>query len=254
MVDTHSHLLWNVDDGPKDKEQALRVVEQVVKAGITDIISTSHFMHPQFHVDVAATAKGIQQLQEELIKNQLRLTIHVGHEVRLHDKLLSYYSMQQIYTLANSNYLLIELPSYSVPHYTIKIIQLLLEKGIIPIIAHPERNKVFQENPTKLERLVHAGATTQLTAGSLTGQFGRAVQKFALNLVKANLVHTYGSDVHNDTARPYLFNEGLYYLEKKKEGEAAHILLENNRRILKNEPFIYCEPEKIESMKWWKTI
>lgn len=69
MVDTHSHLLWNVDDGPKNKEQALRVVEQVLKAGITDIIATSHFMHPQFHVDVATTTKGIQQLQEELKKS-----------------------------------------------------------------------------------------------------------------------------------------------------------------------------------------
>ncbi|MEK4424503.1 tyrosine-protein phosphatase [Solibacillus sp. FSL K6-1523] len=254
MVDTHSHLLWNVDDGPKNKEQALRVVEQVLKAGITDIIATSHFMHPQFHVDVATTTKGIQQLQEELKKNQLPLKIHTGHEVRLHDKLLSYYSMQQIFTLANSSYLLIELPSYSVPHFTIKIIQLLLEKGIIPIIAHPERNKVFQENPTKLEQLVHAGATTQLTAGSLTGQFGRTVQKFALNLVRANLVHTYGSDVHNDSTRPFLFNEGLFYLEKKKEGEAVDLLLENNSRILKNEPFIYYEPEKIESTKWWKII
>lgn len=162
--------------------------------------------------------------------------------------------MQQIFTLANSSYLLIELPSYSVPHFTIKIIQLLLEKGIIPIIAHPERNKVFQENPTKLEQLVHAGATTQLTAGSLTGQFGRTVQKFALNLVRANLVHTYGSDVHNDSTRPFLFNEGLFYLEKKKEGEAVDLLLENNSRILKNEPFIYYEPEKIESTKWWKII
>ncbi|MEG0471503.1 MAG: CpsB/CapC family capsule biosynthesis tyrosine phosphatase, partial [Solibacillus sp.] len=70
MVDSHSHLLWNVDDGPKNKEQAIRVVEQVIKAGVTDIISTSHFLHPQYHVDVAATTNGIQLLQEELLKNQ----------------------------------------------------------------------------------------------------------------------------------------------------------------------------------------
>lgn len=252
MVDSHGHLLWNVDDGPKSSEQALCIVEKIISAGVTDIIATPHFMHPKFHVDVATTTMGIQLLQQELLKNQLPLTVHIGHEVRLHEKLISNYSMQQIFTLAKSNYLLIELPPYSVPHYTLKMIQLLREKDVTPIIAHPERNKVIQENPAKLEQLIDAGAIAQLTAGSLTGQFGKTVQKFSLNLVKANLVHTYGSDVHNDTTRPFLFNEGLFYLEKKKMGAAGDILLENNKRIIKNTPLIFYEPEKIESVKWWQ--
>ena len=125
-------------------------------------------------------------------------------------------------------------------------------EGITPIIAHPERNKAIAEKPSRLVELIHQGALSQITAGSLTGHFGRAIQKLSLDLVRANLVHAYGSDVHNLTTRPFLFDEGLCYLEKRKELEAVDIFLENNARILQNMPFIIKEPEEMETAKWWK--
>jgi protein-tyrosine phosphatase len=54
------------------------------------------------------------------------------------------------------------------------------------------------------------------------------------------------------TSRPFLFNEGLAVLEKKKEHDAIDLLLENNARILSNEPLIIYEPEEISKRKWWK--
>ena len=92
---------------------------------------------------------------------------------------------------------------------------------------------------------------TQITAGSLAGQFGKKIQKLSLDLVKANLVHTYGSDVHNLTTRPFLFNEGLSFLEKKKQLDAVELFLENNARIIENKDFILYEPEEIPLKKSW---
>ena len=92
----------------------------------------------------------------------------------------------------------------------------LLGEGKIPIIAHPERNRAIAEKPERLERLVRHGALAQVTAGSLSGHFGKNVQKLALQLIEANLIHTYGSDVHNLDDKTIPFQKGLDYLGKKK--------------------------------------
>ncbi|MEO4053447.1 CpsB/CapC family capsule biosynthesis tyrosine phosphatase [Solibacillus sp. CAU 1738] len=252
MIDMHSHILWNVDDGPKTLDLTMRMMEQAVKEGISVIIATPHSHHPQYNVDYNSVRNLTERLQYELLENNIPLTIYTGHEVRLSGKIMLLYKEKQIHTLANSNYMLLELPSYNIPNYTISIIRELLSEGITPIIAHPERNKAIAERPILLERLIYEGAKAQITAGSLAGYFGRTLQKLSLNLVKANLIHTYGSDVHNLTSRPYLFDKGLSYLEKKKELDAVDILLENNYRIIENKPFIQQEPSEIEAEKWWK--
>ena len=251
MIDIHTHILWAVDDGPKQMEETMQLLEQAVGEGITEIIATSHSFHPQYHVDYETINNQIQLLQVQLIKNNIPLTLHTGHEVRLSDNIIPLYKAKQLHTLANSNYILLELPSHTVPDYTINIIRELLTEGLVPIIAHPERNKAIAERPAYLERLIREGAMAQITAGSLAGHFGRTIQNLSLDLVKANLVHTYGSDVHNLTSRPFLFDEGLCFLEKKKELDSVEIFLENNERVIRNLPFIMLEPEGIGTMKWW---
>ena len=245
----HTHILWGVDDGPKTSEQTMKILKLAVNEGITDIISTSHSYHPQFHVDKQKVNEQIAYLQNELEKEQIPLTLHTGHEVHLSDKIKLNYKAKQFYTLANSNYILLELPSYSVPYYTTNIIRELLTIGLIPIIAHPERNYSIAKRPKLLELLIREGAMAQITAGSIVGDFGKGVQKLSMKLIRANLIHTYGSDVHNLTTRPYCFEKGLLYLEKNKELEYVDILLENNARIILNQPFIVREPEKVSPTK-----
>ncbi|WP_096550711.1 tyrosine-protein phosphatase [Ureibacillus thermosphaericus] len=251
MIDIHSHILYGVDDGPKTFEESITMLETAAAEGITDIISTSHASHPQFDVSSNDVIEQVQELQNELEIRQVPLTIHIGHEARISETIVERCLTKQTHLLANSNYLLLELPSSTVPPYTINIIRELLIHDITPIIAHPERNKSIAEKPARLERLIREGAVAQVTAGSLAGHFGRSVQQLSLDLVRANLVHTYGSDVHHLTTRPFLFNEGLSFLEKKKELDAIDILLENNARILANKPFIIYEPEEIQKRKWW---
>lgn len=250
----HSHILWNVDDGPKTIEQAVQLIELAAKEGITRLIVTPHSCHPQFDVNYLTVKNKTELLQQELIKQHIPLTLFTGHEVRLSEKIISLYKTKQLHTLAMSNYLLLELPSHTVPHYTTAVIRTLLAEGITPIIAHPERNKAIIERPAYLERLINEGAKAQITASSLAGYFGRTIQKFSLDLVKANLIHTYGSDVHHETLRPFLFQKGLSYLEKKKELDAVDTLLENNKRIIENKPFINTQPCELNTGKWWAII
>lgn len=203
MIDMHSHILFGVDDGPKDLQQTLDMLQQAVDEGISEMIATSHCLHPQYNVTAEVVLQQISLLQQLLSDHDIPLKLHTGQEVRLVENIVTLYETKEVLPLANSKYMLLELPSNTVPIYAKEIIIRLQEIGIIPIIAHPERNKLIAERPSKLEELVREGAVAQITAGSLTGHFGKTIQKLSLDLVKANLVHTYGSDVHNLTTRPF---------------------------------------------------
>lgn len=184
----------------------------------------------------------------------LTINLHAGQEIRIQDFVPEKLESGEALTLAVSKYMLLELPSSGIPGYTVQVIQAVLSLGVVPIIAHPEWNRAIAEKPSRLQRLVKHGALAQVTAGSLTGHLGKGVQKLSLQLVEANLIHCYGSDVHNSKTRPALFEKGLDLLDKRKLHNTVDILLENNARILTNENFVFLEPREIESKKWWKVL
>ncbi|WP_432363797.1 tyrosine-protein phosphatase [Sporosarcina sp. UB5] len=249
MIDMHTHLLFGVDDGPETIEETLALINKAQEEGITDMIATSHAFHPQYDVHHSEVMSQTTLLKDVMKEAGLDVNIHPGQEIRLTEDIIDKLDNNELLTLANSNYLLLELPSHTIPAYTVNVIQALLERDITPIIAHPERNRAIAEKPERLERLVRHGATSQITAGSVSGHFGKNRQKLALQLIEANLVHTYGSDVHNLKTRPFHFNKGLDLLEKKKFYSNADLLLANNERILQNEPLFLLEPEWVKPKK-----
>ncbi|MCM3711645.1 tyrosine-protein phosphatase [Sporosarcina luteola] len=254
MIDVHCHILFGVDDGPKTIEDTIRIVEKAAKEGITDMVATPHAFSPHYHVPKEEIESQIRLLTGCLKAGGYPINLHTGQEVRIHENVIEKIIKNEAMTLAGSRYLLLELPSQSIPLYTISVIQTMLENEVIPIIAHPERNRAIAEKPARLERLIRQGAFAQVNAGSLSGQFGKSVQRLSMQLVEANLIHTYGSDVHDTKARPLLFYEGLSYLEKKKKHDSIDLLLKNNKCILHDEPFIILEPEVPVIKKWWKSI
>lgn len=252
MIDIHSHILYGVDDGPETIELSHALLRNAVQEGITEIVSTSHVLHPQYNCPSEAVLEQVQALQNWCKEENVPITIHTGHEVRIHEDLAALLDEKKVLPLGNSNYVLIELPSDTVPTYTKPLIIQLQERGYRPIIAHPERNRAIIENPRKLKDLVNHGALTQVTGGSLTGFFGKTVQKSALELIDLNLIHTYGSDVHHIERRPFYYDAGLSVLEKRKQGDLVEVLLENNERVLRNERLILFEPKKTKTKKWWQ--
>lgn len=236
MIDTHTHILPHVDDGPNDIQQSLIILQQAVKQGITGMIVTPHSFHSRYHVPYETLNIQKNRLQAELLKHNIPITLYAGHEVFLTESILHNDTSSHIHTLAHSKYLLLELPNHFIPMYVIESIRKLLTNHTIPVIAHPERNRSLKERPQLLQQLIQLGAVAQVCADSLAGQYGRSTQKFALSLIRANLVHLYGSDVHNTTTRPLLFEQGLAVLEKNKCIDALEMLLENNATIIRHEP------------------
>ena len=254
MIDIHSHILFGVDDGPETIHQSVVLLEKAVKEGITDIIATSHVLHPSYEASAETTFIQVQQLQKAMKQQGVPISIHTGHEVRIDERIPHLLQENKLLPLAGSSYVLVELPSNSVPVFTKPLFLQMQEVGYTPIIAHPERNKAIAENPKKLKELIQNGALAQVTAGSVSGHFGKTIQNVSLDLIEANLIHTYGSDVHNANNRPFLFDRGLTYLEKNKLADVVDIFLENNARILTNDQMIMFEPQNVISKKWWKVF
>ncbi len=254
MIDIHAHILPGVDDGPMTMEESIQLIEHAIDEGITEIIVTPHSYNPHFDVQKELVLEKLKLVKAEISKRELPMILHAGQEIRIQEDSGLMLETAQALTLGNSKYVLLELPTATIPMYTVKVIQDILNLNKIPIIAHPERNRAIAENPDRLKRLITNGALSQITAGSLAGHFGKNVQKLSLKLVEANLVHAYGSDVHNVETRPFLFEKGLDYLDKNKLSYHVDIFLENNARIVTNEEFILLEPNSVGKNKWWQNI
>ncbi|SDH87569.1 protein-tyrosine phosphatase [Planococcus glaciei] len=251
MIDTHSHILAGIDDGAETMEETKQLLDKALEEGLTGIIATPHAHHPNFPTDVEKTKAQLTLTKDYIKEQNLPIQLYSGNECRLSDKLPERLAAGQALTLADSRYVLLELPSSGVPAYTVPIIQQLIASNYVPIIAHAERNQGIIEKPERLEGLLRHGAIAQVTSGSLVGSFGKAIQKTAFSLIDANLIHVYGSDVHNMSKRPFAFKEGLAVLEKKKRHEMIEILLSNNTSIIQDKTMTILEPLKIQKGKWW---
>lgn len=254
VIDTHAHILAGLDDGAETMEDTKRLLDQAIAEQITGIIATPHAFHPNFKTDLAKLKTQLETTNKYIEEQQLPMKIYSGQECRLNEKLPELLKTRQALTMAESRYVLLELPSSGIPGYTVPIIQQLITSGYVPIIAHAERNQGIIEKPERLRRLLLHGALAQVTAGSVAGSFGKAIQRTAMSLIDANLIHVYGSDVHSLERRPFLYNEGLDYLEKKGRHEMVDIFLENNERILLNEDMHVLEPQDIQKSKWWNVF
>lgn len=251
MIDIHAHILAGLDDGAEKMEQTKQLLELAVKEKITGIITTPHAFHPHFQTSLTAAKKQLDFTNDYIEQQELPIRLYSGQECRLSEKLPERLETGEALPLAGSQYVLLELPTIGVPAYSIPIIQQMIVKGYIPIIAHPERNQGIIEKPDRLRKLLIHGALAQVTAGSVAGSFGKSIQRTAMNLIYANLIHVYGSDVHSLDKRPFLFNKGLDYLEKKQLHDMIDVFLENNNRILHNKNLILLEPQDTPQSKWW---
>jgi protein-tyrosine phosphatase len=139
--------------------------------------------------------------------------------------------------LNRTNHLLVEFPATRLPESAESVFFELSLIGVIPIIAHPERNLVFVEQPEKLARLVSLGARTQITAGSLFGFFGRTAQQACELFFDRDLVHLVASDAHSTKRRPPQLAQAREIIKKNWGSDAETRLFDINPSLLiQNQP------------------
>lgn len=241
MIDLHCHILPGLDDGPSSIEEALEMCRIAFEDGIRTIVATPHMLNGMFPVEREAIFEAFLRLFETLTQKSIPIRILPGADVHLDQAVPGCLERGELVTVANlGRHLLLELPQDIVPEGLEELLFQVQLKGVTPIITHPERNVEVQQRPAILDDLVRAGSLTQITAGSLTGDFGSRAQRCALQLLKSGTAHLVSTDAH-DTGRraPRLSAARKVVAEEVEREEAERIFQERPARILEG---IHVEP------------
>lgn len=192
MIDIHSHLVFSVDDGPSTIKESVRMVLEAEKLGIREIIATPHFNDQLYHPET--TLENFQALESRVADFDVKLRL--GHEVNI-DVFMSGTNRElKGMTLDSSAYLLFELPFDHIPAYSSELLYKFHLKKIIPILAHPERYRIFQKNFDSFIKFIESGCMVQIDAGSVAGAYGTEAKNFAQKVIKLNLAQFVASDAH----------------------------------------------------------
>ena len=231
MVDIHSHIINEIDDGSKSIEMTINMLKKAEESGTTDIIATPHFMRGRFEVEYKDVIEKVEELKKIVKENNIDINIYVGQEIYYSKNLLEYYNDKIIGTINNTKYMLIELPmlDFDIDEVINTIYELQI-RGIVPIIAHPERYKQFIKKPSMINALINEGMLFQMNAGSITGKFGRDVKKTATKYLEHNIYSFIGSDAHRDRGRDTDISEALNILELPQKKE----FINNGKVMLQN--------------------
>ena len=242
MIDIHNHILINVDDGPKSREEMLNLLKQAKSEGVTEIIATPHHLSSAYDNDKQQVLSKVEELLSMNEVQEIGIKLYPGQEIRITDQILPGLEDGSILSLNNSKYLLIELPSGGVPHYTERLFYELLSKGYVPIIAHPERNKGISQDLDKLYQLVKAGALSQLTTSSLLGENGKKIQKLSIQMLENNLTHFIASDAHHSEIRPFKMNSLFKDKKLNKFEKDLESFLKNAESVVNNTDIAKKQP------------
>ncbi|GAB2681959.1 tyrosine-protein phosphatase [Aliiglaciecola aliphaticivorans] len=200
MIDIHSHILPGVDDGAKTLSEALDMLKLAVEQGVTTQVLTPHIHFGRYENTKADLANRFLQFQQQVADANIDIELRLGAEIRIGTELMQLVQQEQIPwlgTYQGKKTFLLEFPRIDVPHGSDNLVRWLLQKDIIPIIVHPERNKTFLKQPRKLKVFTDMGCPLQITASSLTGKFGDDVKDMAFELVENDKAFAIASDCHN---------------------------------------------------------
>lgn len=212
MIDLHSHLLPGIDDGAPDLETALQLARVAVDDGITHLVCTPHIHHGRYDNDRASIHQAHQRFVQGLAQAGIDLKVSWAAEVRFGMELMGNLAEGALPFLGRwegKKVLLLEFPHSEIPFGAERLTTWLLQRNVVPMIAHPERNKGLMRTPAKLKPFLQQGCLLQVTAGSVAGHFGDNARALAHSLLEEGLVTILASDAHNLQHRPPLLAEGM---------------------------------------------
>ena len=248
MIDIHNHSAWGLDDGPATPEDTLSMLRIAATDGITEVVFTPHFNADYiFKPDLLSARKEALQGQ-----NASTPAVCSGCEFQITlDNLDALLACPTTFTINQGRYLLLELPCSHVAAYTESVMHQLLKSGIVPIIAHPERNPVLMANLSRLESWVEMGCLTQITAFSVTGGFGGGARSAATRLLSSGLVHVVASDAHDPQYRPPVLSLAYRAISRSFGEQTADLLFTDNPGcIVRDDLLAGGKTERASHSRW----
>ena len=240
MIDLHSHILPELDDGAQNLAESLSMARMAVDSGITVMVATPHCVHGR----TQEVLDSWQLLCQALRENEIPLRLLPGMEIFGTADTVRMLKEKQLLTLNGSKYPLVEFGFQSTGDEETMILRSLCKAGYRPVVAHPERYSYVQRNPRMINQWFRMGCLLQVNRGSLLGRFGRQAQAMAVELVERGFATVVATDAHSARVRTPWMRDIREVLAKEVSPQCAKmLLLENPKRILKNERLPSLEPD-----------
>ena len=247
MIDFHSHILPNIDDGSKSVEETFELLKEARQAGFNSIISTSHYMENYYEVTASEREIWIKALSENLQKENIDLKLYLGNEIYISENMIELLKTGKATTINNTNYLLFEFPLNAKPLNMYDIIYDLLEYKIIPVLAHPERYSFIQKEPEIIYDLIQKGVLMQANYGSILGLYGEKAQLIVRKFLENDMVHFLGSDVHKKNSIYTKIGQALSEIKLIiGEDKLKELTTINPSLVIENERIDIDEPKEFK--------
>lgn len=235
MIDTHSHLLYGIDDGCKSLDESISIIKKYNEIGINKIILTPHYIKDSSYDSTKINNQKIMSiLKKELKKQNIKTTLYLGNEIYIDEDIELLIKQNKISSLNNSKYLLIELPMSGEKENYMDIFLDLISNGYKVVLAHPERYISFQKDFTKIYDLQDIGVLFQCNIGSILGDYGKKAKKTLIRLLKCDSVFMFGTDIHHKKKDYNFLEKATKKLKKYVTEEQLEDLLENNAKKILN--------------------
>lgn len=197
VVDIHSHLLPGLDDGVKSMEETVYILKILQNLGYKKVITTPHVMSDHYPNSDSDIIGKLGETKAFIKRHQLKIELEAAAEYYLDENLLARLSKQEKLLTFGDNYLLFETSFFSKPVFLEEAVFNMNTQGYQPILAHPERYNYLQGNPKLLEKLKDMSLLFQMNMLSMTGFYSVDTKKFALKLLKDNMIDFVGTDCHS---------------------------------------------------------
>lgn len=239
MFDIHCHILPGIDDGSGNMRDSIEMAQLAAETGTKAIVATPHCNVPNMFDNYwcRAFAERIFELQSELDKHNIPISIYSGQEIFLSSSFESHIKNNEFITLNNSRYMLVEFDFYTTEASALSKLEQLVSLGYVPVVAHPERYGFVSENPAAASEIHSAGGLLQVNGESLLGHFGRSISKTADMIIRSELADFVASDAHSQYSRTPDLSQANEYICTRYSYDYADILFRiNPLKVIDDKP------------------
>jgi len=240
MIDLHTHILPGIDDGSDSMEETLRMIELAVESGTKEIVATPHCNIPGLYDNYYGEwYDELFDSTKRIIEENFDITVYPGMEVFLTYDTDNLIDEGNVITINQSRYMLVEFGFGENEDFAFMMLDKILKKGLVPILAHVERFRFIQRHPELVSKLIDKGVVIQVNKGSFVGHFGKKEQQTAYYLLRHKLIHFIASDAHGSNYRTPYMKDIFNSLKMDSSEEYLRLLFEENpKRILEDKKVI----------------
>ncbi len=214
MIDIHTHILPELDDGSSNVEESISMLGMLSDQGVDTVVATPHFyideMEPSAFLNLRN--KSAEKLKNAIGKNVNRPKIALGAEFQFYSEIYNLDCIED-FCISGTRYILLEMPFAPWSQYTFQALEhLYAERNIIPIIAHIERYLEYQKDFRFIRKVKETHSLIQVNSSFV---LNKSTKRKAVSLLKKNALNFVASDAHNITGRPPVIKPAIDVIKEK---------------------------------------